>query len=142
MLQPRLRLPFSAILGLVISFGVELWLVGHAIELSRRNAQAVETTAAVRSEPSYGTAKVARGLFNRRSGYWFDYEFVIDGKTFRGHGMKVDRPSSTATIWYDPADPSQSRTEPERADFGWMLVALGGAACIAAIAKAWSVRGS
>lgn len=140
MQSQRTRLPFRAVLGLVITFGIELWLLGNVIEMSRRNERAVETTATVTSEPVYGTARRGRGMFNRMSGYWFDYEFVVDGKTFAGHGMKLDRPTTTAAVWYDPNDPTQSRTEPEAVTMGWMLVAFGGVACLVAIVKAWSLR--
>ena len=136
----RMRLPIVALVGLVVSCGVELWLVGQLVGMSRRNARAVETTAAVVGEPAYGTAKVSPGILSRKVGYWFDYEFVVDGKTYRGYGMKFDKPSSTAAVWYDADDPSQSRTELERTGAAWLLVALGGAACIAAAAKAWSQR--
>lgn len=136
----RLRLPFTAILGLVIAFGVELWLLGHVIEMSRRRDRAIETTATITSEPEYGTARSGRGVFARKSGYWFDYEFIVDGTTYRGHGMKPERPSSTAAVWYDSEDPSQSVTEPERVETGWLLVGFGGLGCLIAIAKAWSLR--
>lgn len=132
----RMHLPLIAILGLVVCCGVELWLVGHLVGMSRRNARAVETTATILGEPAYGTAKVSPGLFNRKVGYWFDYEFVVEGKTHRGYGMKFDKPSSgTAAVWYDSGDPSQSRTELERTGAAWFLVAVGGTACIAAAAR-------
>lgn len=137
-----LRVPVVAILGLAVSCGVELWLLGHAVGMSRRNARAIETTATVVSEPAYGTAKVSPGFLNRKVGYWFDYEYVVDGKAYRGHGMESAPPSGTAAVWYDSDDPAQSRTELERTGAAWFLVALGGAACIAAAAKAWSQRGS
>lgn len=142
MTRPRTRIPFTAILGVLVAFGIELWLLGHTIEMSRRHARAIETTATITSEPEYGTARRGRGMFNRNSGYWFDYEFVVNGATYRGHGMKPDRPTGTAAIWYDPEDPSQSVTEPERVELSWWLVGVGGIGCLIAIAKAWSLRES
>jgi len=80
------------------------------------------TTGVATSKPiqrRYGTIR------SEHTRYSFHYTFTVDGKNYEAWTDAAEDPSDTFTVYYERANPSNSRIYEPDPTIGWKLAGLG-----------------